>query len=148
MWTVTASQNTISTHLCNVDSCFSRNWKVTLNHGLFFHKVLTAGRVPGPDEKRRIVRESTPDSRVTFLESDSAPVSKIFESGSRSGHFWSLRIRLLFRIRLTIDPSAIFPRFYLRKDHADSCYCRNLKVTLDPVSGEISDLRNFWLHTM
>ena len=60
---------------------------MTLNHGLFFHKVLTACRVPGPDEKRRIVRESTPDSRVTFLESDSAPVSKILNPDTGLGIF-------------------------------------------------------------
>jgi len=27
------------------------------------------------------------------------------------------------------DPSKIYPCFHLRNDHADSCYCRNGKVT-------------------
>ena len=29
----------------------------------------------------------------------------------------------------TIDPTVIFPCFYLRNDHTDSCFCRNWKVT-------------------
>ena len=29
------------------------------------------------------------------------------------------------------DPTAIYPCFYYRNDHTDSCYCRNLKVTPD-----------------
>ena len=31
-----------------------------------------------------------------------------------------------------IDPTKIYPCFYLRNDHRDSCYCRNWKVTADP----------------
>jgi len=31
-----------------------------------------------------------------------------------------------------IDPPVIYPCFYLRNDHTDSCYCRNGKVTPDP----------------
>jgi len=31
-----------------------------------------------------------------------------------------------------IDPTVIYPYFYLRNDHTDYCYCRNWKVTLDP----------------
>jgi len=31
-----------------------------------------------------------------------------------------------------IDPTAIYPCFYLRNDHTDSCFSRNEKVTPDP----------------
>jgi len=31
-----------------------------------------------------------------------------------------------------INPTLIFPCFYLRNGHTDSCYCRNWKVTPDP----------------
>jgi len=39
-----------------IDSCYCRNWKVTL--GPVFHKFLTPG--PGPKEKHRILPESNP----------------------------------------------------------------------------------------
>jgi len=32
-----------------------------------------------------------------------------------------------------MDPTVIYPCFYLRNDHADSSYCRNAKVTPGPV---------------
>jgi len=32
-----------------------------------------------------------------------------------------------------IDPTVIYPCFYLRNDRTDSCYCRNGKATPDPV---------------
>jgi len=42
------------------DSCYCRNWKVTLDPGPIFHKFLA----PGPKEKRRILPESTPVTRI------------------------------------------------------------------------------------
>ena len=70
---------------------------------------------------------------VTFSESDSAPVPN-----------FGIRVRLFFKFEnLTpvqtpatiINPTIIYPCFYLRNDHKDSCYCRNWKVTpvLEPV---------------
>jgi len=32
----------------------------------------------------------------------------------------------------TIDPTKIYPCFYLRNSHSESCYCRKWKVTPDP----------------
>jgi len=64
---------------------------------------------------------------VTFSDSYSAPVP----------NFW-MRVRLLFKFEnptpvqtpaTIIDPTVIHPCFYLRNDHADSCYYRNGKVT-------------------
>jgi len=55
-----------------------------------------------------------------FLKPDPGPESlKIGESDSCSNS-------------ATIDPTRICPCFYLRKDHADSYYCRNGKVTPAP----------------
>ena len=55
-----------------------------------------------------------------FLKPDPGPESlKIGESDSCSNS-------------ATIDPTRICPCFYLRKDHADSYYCRNWKVTPAP----------------
>jgi len=67
-------------------------------------------------------------------------------------HFFRLRLRscsIIFEIRVRlffkfenptpvqtpakiIDPTVVYPRFYQRNDRADSCYCRNGKVTPDP----------------
>ena len=58
---------------------------------------------------------------VTFTDSDSAPVPKFL-------------IRKFFKFEnptpvqtpaTIIDPTVIYPCFYLRNDHTDSCYCRN-----------------------
>jgi len=57
---------------------------------------------------------------------------------------FGIRVRLFFKFEnLTpvqtpatiINPTIIYPCFYLRNDHKDSCYCRNWKVTpvLEPV---------------
>ena len=51
--------------------------------------------------------------------------SKTFESGSVSGNFSNFRIQLLFRLRPPLTQLAIYPCFYLRNDHADTCCCRN-----------------------
>ena len=54
---------------------------------------------------------------------------------------FGIRIRQFFKFEnptlvqtpaTTINPTSIFPCFYLRNDHTDSCSCRNWKVTLDP----------------
>jgi len=78
-----------------------------------------------------------------------------------------IRVQLFFKFEnpfpvqtpvTIIDATVIYPCFYLRNDHTDSCYCRNWKVTLDPgpifhkfltpgsdpVSSEISDLLLFF----
>jgi len=51
--------------------------------------------------------------------------------------FW-IRVQKFFKfenptfgLRLRSIQLGIYPCFYLRKDNSDSCYCRNLKVTLD-----------------
>ena len=46
----------------HTDSCYCRNWKLTL--GPVFPKFLTPGLDPGPNEKRRILPESTPVIRI------------------------------------------------------------------------------------
>ena len=46
----------------HTDSCQCRNGKVTPDPGPVFHKFLTP--VPSPNEKRRILRESTPVVRI------------------------------------------------------------------------------------
>jgi len=45
-------------------SCNCRNWKGAPETGPDFHKYLTPGQEPGPNEKRRILPESTPASRT------------------------------------------------------------------------------------
>jgi len=57
--------------------------------------------------------------------------------------FWNpVRIRIFFKFEnptpvqtpaTIIDPPLIYPCFYIRNDHTDSCYCRNWKVTPGPV---------------
>jgi len=57
-------------------------------------------------------------------------------------NFWIRgRIRLFFKFEnptpvqtpaTPIDPTVIYPCFYLRNDRTDSCYCRNGKVTPHP----------------
>jgi len=47
----------------------------------------------------------------------------------RSGYFSNLRIRLLFRLRLPRIQPNFCQCFYVRNYHAESCYCRNWKVT-------------------
>jgi len=55
--------------------------------------------------------------------------------------FPNFSIRLFFKFQnptsvqtpaTIIDPTIIYPCFYLRNDRTDSCYCRNGKVTPDP----------------
>jgi len=59
-------------------------------------------------------------------------------------NFWirdRIRVRLFFKFEnptpdqtpaTIIDPAVIYPRFYLRNDQTDSCYCVNEKVIPDP----------------
>ena len=56
-------------------------------------------------------------------------------------NFW-IRVRLLFKFEnptpvqtpaTIIDPTVIYPCFYLRNHRKDPCFCRNGKVTPDPV---------------
>jgi len=56
-------------------------------------------------------------------------------------NFW-IRIRQFFKFEnptpvqtpaRIINPTVTYPCFYSRNDHTDSCYCRNRKVTPDPV---------------
>ena len=61
----------------------------------------------------------------SLFKTPTPSLTKIFESGSGSGNFSNLRIRPLFRLQLTIDPTEICQYFCIRNDHADSCYCRN-----------------------
>ena len=54
--------------------------------------------------------------------------------GSRS-HFFRLKFESSPHAQTSatiIDPTVIYPCFYLRNDHTDSCYCRNWKVTPGP----------------
>ena len=48
----------------DADSCYCRNWKLTLESGTVFQKFLTPGPDPAPKEKRRILVESTPALRI------------------------------------------------------------------------------------
>ena len=67
---------------------------------------------------------------VNFSDSDSAPkflnpapdpaILQIWESDACSNS------------ATIIDPTVIYPCFYLRYDRTDSCYCRNGEVTPDP----------------
>jgi len=66
-------------------------------------------------------------------------------------NFWirvPIRVRLFLKFQnptpvqtpvTIIDPTVIYPCFYLRNDRIDSCNCQMGKVTLDSVSSEISD---------
>ena len=67
------------------------------------------------------------------------PTPRLFQN------FW-IRVRQFFKFENStpvqtpatiIDPSVIYPRFYIRNDHTDSCYCRNWKVIPDPVFPKI-----------
>jgi len=48
--------------------------------------------------------------------------------------FFNLRIRVFQTPATTIDPTVIYPCFFRRNDHTDSCYRRNGKVTPYPGS--------------
>ena len=48
----------------HTDSCYSRNGKVIPDPVPVFHKFLTQGPDPGPNEKDRILPESTPVIRI------------------------------------------------------------------------------------
>jgi len=64
-----------------------------------------------------------------FSDSKSAPVPKFFNPVPTI-----LQIRDPIPVQTTvtiIDPTLIYPRFYLRNDYTDSCYCRNAKVPQD-----------------
>ena len=69
---------------------------------------------------------------VTFSDSGSTPVPKFLNLAPDPG-------ATIFKFEnptpvqnpdAIIDPTEIFPCFYLRDDHTDSCYCRNRKMTL------------------
>jgi len=69
---------------------------------------------------------------VTF--SDSAPVRKCLNPGADP-------VRVFFKFEnptpvqtsaTIVDPTLIYPCFYLRNDRTDSGYCRNGKVTPNP----------------
>jgi len=67
---------------------------------------------------------------VTFLESDSAPVSKFWNPCPAIFQIWeSDSCQTPVAI---INPTLIHPCFSSRNNPTDSCYCRNLKVTPDP----------------
>ena len=61
-------------------------------------------------------------------------------------NFW-IRVRKFFKFEnptpvqtpATNDPTEIYPCFYLRNDHANSCFSRNWNVTPDPF------FHKFWL---
>jgi len=65
---------------------------------------------------------------VTFSDSDSTPVSKFLNPGPDPcpAIFFKFENPTPVQTPATvIDPSVIYPCFYLRNDHTDSCYCRN-----------------------
>ena len=83
--------------------------------------------------------DSTPHARQKWPESlFQTPTPLLFQNfGLRD----RIRVRLLFKFEnpspvqtpaTIIDPTVIYPCFYLRNDHTDSCYCRNGKVTPGP----------------
>ena len=78
------------------------------------------------------IAESTRGGGVTFLDSDSAPVLKFFnpDTGPEISRIWesdSCSDSGCCRSKRNL------PCFYSRSDYADSCYCRNWKLTPDPV---------------
>jgi len=74
---------------------------------------------------------------VTFSDSDSAPVPKFLNPGPAFFKFENpTPVKTLATI---INAILIYPCFYLRNGHTDSCYCRNWKVTPDPV------FSNYWI---
>ena len=82
-------------------------------------------------------------AEVIFSDYDSAPVPKFSNRGPDPG----LAILKIWESDYCSDsgynhhPTVIYPCFYLRHDHTDSCYCRNGKVTPDP--GRF--FTHFWL---
>ena len=100
----------------HTDSCYcrngklllfakSRNWKVTPDPGLVFHRILT----PGPKEKRRILPESTPAIRIrshlwslvpfsdcSKVPSDAIFVSRVITEKACSINFQPLAVSKLF----------------------------------------------------
>jgi len=71
---------------------------------------------------------------VTFSESESAPVPKIFNPGLGKGpEFFKFENPTPVQTPATIDSTEIYPCFYLRNDHADSCHGWKWKVTPDSV---------------
>jgi len=71
---------------------------------------------------------------ATFSDSYSAPTPLL------SQNFW-IRVRKFFKFEIPIpvqitatfiDLIEIYPCFYLRNDHIDTCYCRNCKGAPDP----------------
>jgi len=63
---------------------------------------------------------------VTFSDSDSAFKTFEFGYGSGSGNFFKFENPTPVQTpAIIIDPTVIYPCFYLRNDHTDCCYCRN-----------------------
>jgi len=67
---------------------------------------------------------------VSFSDSDFVPVPKFLNPGPAI--FFKFENPTLVQTQATtIDPTVIYPYFYLRNDRRDSCNCRNGKVTPD-----------------
>ena len=66
-----------------------------------------------------------------FPDSDSSPVPKFLNPAPKIFKFDNpTPVQTPATI---IDPTIIYPCFYLRYGHTDSCYCRNWKVAPGPV---------------
>ena len=82
------------------------------------------------------IRNTPEVAGVIFSDSDSAPVPK-FLNPDPVREFFKFEKPSPVHTPATIDPTEIYPCFYLRNDHTDSCYCWNWKVTPDPVFHKI-----------
>ena len=95
-----------------------RSWKKAKNYKFGLKKAKVATLVAG----------------VTYSDANSAPVPKCLN------RVW-IWVRLFFKFEnptsvqtpaTIIDLIVIYPCFCIKIDHADSCYCRDWKVTQDP----------------
>ena len=83
---------------------------------------------------------TTRGGRTHFIRLRLLSCLKIFESGSGNSQIWnSAHIQTPVNHRSN-RKFIILHMFYIRNNHADSCYCQNWKVTPRPVSNEIYDL--------
>jgi len=114
----------------------------------------------GPDPYSSLMHTSASEvARVTFSDSNSASLPKVLNPGPDPAPaiFQIWESDTCSTPAIIIDPTEIYPCFYLRNDHADSSYCRNWKVTPgpffhkiltpcpDPVRKKNAESRRSWL---
>ena len=84
---------------------------------------------PGPDFVERHTISNSDVAEVNLSDSDSALFSKFLNPGLDLAIFQIWESGSSSDCGCNNRPTVIYPCFYLRNDHTDSCYCQNWKVT-------------------